>query len=170
MIPRSPGYVSVGSRRYNEWQTLAYEATTDRKEIFPEEKTGPLVDHPSYPTPKKILIRPTKNVEEKSMETVEIDSRSGDEGANTCGGVNTITEEDEIEGETPSLLAINMIKGTQSATPKHDQVIDHDPADANSDPMIIDRDSKFTDHDFRSVNLAENSTEVKDEGMLTKRK
>ena len=26
MIPRSPGYVSVGSRRYNEWQMLAYEA------------------------------------------------------------------------------------------------------------------------------------------------
>ena len=46
MIPRSPGYVSVGSRRYNEWQTLAYEATTDRKEEFPEEKTGPLDDHP----------------------------------------------------------------------------------------------------------------------------
>ena len=33
--------------------------------------------------------------------------------------------------------------------------------------MIIDRDSKFTDHDFRSLNLAENSTEVKAEGMLT---
>ena len=167
MIPRPPGYFSVGSRRYNEWQTLAYEATTDRKEEFPEEETGPLVDHPSYPTPKKILTRPTKNVEEKSMETVKIASRSGDEGLNTCGGVNKITEEDEIEGEMPSRLAINMIKETQSATPKHDQVIDHDLAEANSDPMIIDRDSKFTDQDFRSVNLAENSTEVKAEGMLT---
>ena len=30
MIPRSPGYVSVGSRRYNEWQTLAYEVTGEQ--------------------------------------------------------------------------------------------------------------------------------------------
>ena len=29
MIPRSPGYVSIGSRRYTEWQTLAFEATTE---------------------------------------------------------------------------------------------------------------------------------------------
>ena len=77
------------------------------------------------------------------METVEIASRSGDEGVNTCGGVNKIMEEDEIEGEMPSRLAINMIKETQSATPKHDQVIDQDPSDADSDPMIIERDSKL---------------------------
>ena len=32
MIPRSPGYVSIGSRRYTEWQTLAFEATTERGE------------------------------------------------------------------------------------------------------------------------------------------
>ena len=79
----------------------------------------------------------------KSMKTVKIASRSGDEGANICGGVNRITEEDEIEGKMPSLLEINMIKGTQSAPPKQDQVIDHIPADADSDPMII-----FSDHDF----------------------
>ena len=53
MIPRSPGYVSVGSRRYKVWQTLAFEATTDRKEDPPEESTGPLVDHPTYPHPRK---------------------------------------------------------------------------------------------------------------------
>ncbi|KAE8960712.1 hypothetical protein PR001_g30291, partial [Phytophthora rubi] len=28
-VPRQPGFVSVGSRRYAEWQTLAWEATTD---------------------------------------------------------------------------------------------------------------------------------------------
>ncbi|POM76150.1 Hypothetical protein PHPALM_6650 [Phytophthora palmivora] len=28
-IPRIPGYVSVGSRRYAEWQNLAYQATAD---------------------------------------------------------------------------------------------------------------------------------------------
>ena len=28
MVPRYPGYVLVGSRRYTEWQTRAFEATT----------------------------------------------------------------------------------------------------------------------------------------------
>ena len=37
MIPRSPVYVSVGSRRYNEWQTLACEATKYREEESPLE-------------------------------------------------------------------------------------------------------------------------------------
>ena len=37
MVPQSPGYVSVGLCRYTEWQTLAFEATTDRKEFPPEE-------------------------------------------------------------------------------------------------------------------------------------
>ena len=31
MIPRTPVYVSVGSRRYMEWQTLAFEATVGSK-------------------------------------------------------------------------------------------------------------------------------------------
>ena len=43
-IPHSQGYVSVGSRRYNEWQTLAFEATTDREVAPPETYEGPLVD------------------------------------------------------------------------------------------------------------------------------
>ena len=57
LVPRTPGYVSVGSRRYNEWQTLAFEATVDHKEVPPEEPEGSLVDHPRYTTPTKILRR-----------------------------------------------------------------------------------------------------------------
>ena len=37
MIPRTPGYVSVGLGRYQEWQTLAYEATVDRLKDPAEE-------------------------------------------------------------------------------------------------------------------------------------
>ena len=61
MVPRYPGYVSVGSRRYNEWQTLAFEDTTEREEEVPSAYAGPLVDHPTYPTPTKVLKRPTGN-------------------------------------------------------------------------------------------------------------
>ena len=31
MVPQYPVYASVGSRRYNEWQTLAFEATTEKE-------------------------------------------------------------------------------------------------------------------------------------------
>ena len=44
MIPRSLGYVSVGSIRYNEWQTLVYEATVERETEENETYAGPLVD------------------------------------------------------------------------------------------------------------------------------
>ena len=66
----------------------------------------------------------------------------------------------------PSLLAINIIKETQLIPPKQDRVIDRDPADADDDRMIIDRESKFTDHNFQFRSLADDSTDVKAEGML----
>ncbi|KAG3108205.1 hypothetical protein PI125_g12041 [Phytophthora idaei] len=60
-VSRSPGYVSVGSHRYREWQNLAYEATTESRsedmDEQPEEPTGPLVDRPMHPTPRRILQR-----------------------------------------------------------------------------------------------------------------
>ena len=61
--PRYPGYVSVGSRRNSEWETLAFEAATEKEEELPSEYKVPLVDHPPYPTPKKILSRPKENNE-----------------------------------------------------------------------------------------------------------
>ena len=70
MVPRAPGYVSVGSRRYQEWQTLAFESTVDRKEEVPDEPIGPLVDHPEYVTPTRILSRPV----EKAAKVAEITS------------------------------------------------------------------------------------------------
>ena len=57
MIPRSQGYVSVGSRRYMEWQTLVFEATTDRNEDEADVYTGPLVDQPAYEKPTRIWTR-----------------------------------------------------------------------------------------------------------------
>ena len=55
MIPRSQRYVSVGSRRYKEWQTLAFDATTDREEEEMEACAGPLVAHPTYEKSTRIF-------------------------------------------------------------------------------------------------------------------
>ncbi|GMF50504.1 unnamed protein product [Phytophthora fragariaefolia] len=59
-VPRLPGYVSVGSRRYAKWQNLAFQATTDGNGVTPkqEEVQGPAVERPLYPTPTSILKRP----------------------------------------------------------------------------------------------------------------
>ena len=59
IIPRTQGFVSVGSRRYKEWQTLAYEATTDCVNKSPEEKIGKFEDLPEYVIPKRIIKRPS---------------------------------------------------------------------------------------------------------------
>jgi hypothetical protein len=44
--PRAFGFVRPNSRRYQEWQNLAYEATVDEKEDTSAElPEGTLVDH-----------------------------------------------------------------------------------------------------------------------------
>ncbi|OWZ00563.1 hypothetical protein PHMEG_00028213, partial [Phytophthora megakarya] len=56
-VPRMPGFVSIGSRRYAEWQNLALQATTYQQAV--DEVVGtatePMVDRPQYEPPTKIL-------------------------------------------------------------------------------------------------------------------
>ena len=61
MVLRCTVYVSVVSRRYNEWQTLAFEAATEKEEELPPEYADQLVGHPPYLTPNNILSRPKEN-------------------------------------------------------------------------------------------------------------
>ena len=66
MVPRTQGFVTVGSGKYKEWQTLAYEATADSVNALPEEQIGPLVDRPEYVTPKCIMKRPSDPLKDVS--------------------------------------------------------------------------------------------------------
>ncbi|KAE9092095.1 hypothetical protein PF010_g17935 [Phytophthora fragariae] len=60
-IPRLGGYVTVGSRRYAEWQNLAFQATTDLPDDGPGEKsTEPMVDRPVR-DPTRSLARSKEN-------------------------------------------------------------------------------------------------------------
>lgn len=62
-VPRLPGFVSGRSRRYAEWKTLAFEATSDP--IFASRKARaeakyivslpPAVERRSYPKPTAIF-------------------------------------------------------------------------------------------------------------------
>lgn len=100
MMPRSRGYVSVGSRRYNDWQTLVLEATTDREEEGPEEYTKPLVDHPAYTTPKRILTRLTKNVSAGSVRSADLLGGYGTTTKNASAGPGRST--DSVGGVYPA--------------------------------------------------------------------
>ena len=57
--------MSLGSRRYNDWKTLAFEDTTNRDEVSPEAYEGPLVEQRSYSTPNMILKRQKVKRKEK---------------------------------------------------------------------------------------------------------
>ncbi|POM58530.1 Hypothetical protein PHPALM_36810 [Phytophthora palmivora] len=81
-IPRMPGFVSVGSRRYMEWQNLALEATVERGSEQNEilmKSTEPMVDRaPPYPAPRAILKRPEiSQIRVKPVLTTEDQSSAG---------------------------------------------------------------------------------------------
>lgn len=69
-VPRTQGYVSVGSRRYAERLNLVYEATTDQVDHqveLIEEDEAPLVEKCHYETPSSILQRPKAQVPVMNM-------------------------------------------------------------------------------------------------------
>ncbi|POM72095.1 Hypothetical protein PHPALM_11248 [Phytophthora palmivora] len=80
-IPRMPGFVSVGSRRYMEWQNLALEATVEGRSEHDEilvESTEPMVGRPSYPAPPGILKRPEiSQIQVKLVLTTEGQTSAG---------------------------------------------------------------------------------------------
>ncbi|OWY93976.1 reverse transcriptase, partial [Phytophthora megakarya] len=70
-VPRTPGFISIGSRRYMEWQNLALEATTDTpsEEVEAENPPIPAVERPEYETPRTILQRPrTTLIQHREVE------------------------------------------------------------------------------------------------------
>ncbi|POM72680.1 LOW QUALITY PROTEIN: Reverse transcriptase [Phytophthora palmivora] len=72
-IPRHTGFISIGSRRYNEWQNLAYEATTDRQEDegVDDVTSEPMVERPQYDRPTQILIRQANHPKVATMQVPE---------------------------------------------------------------------------------------------------
>ncbi|POM70557.1 Hypothetical protein PHPALM_12983 [Phytophthora palmivora] len=64
-IPRILGYVSVGSRRYADWQKLAYQATMDEiSEVdINEQITESAVERPEYVTLTAISPWPVKVIQ-----------------------------------------------------------------------------------------------------------
>jgi hypothetical protein len=98
-VPRQPGFVSVGSRRYAEWQTLMWEATTDAALTAtaapPASDPVLAVDRAEYATPRRILSRP------KSPEAASRDKDPPLERPAT--GSRTLNDGQRQHDETPGI-------------------------------------------------------------------
>ena len=141
MIPRSPGYVSVGSRRYNEWQTLAYEATVEREAEEIETYAGPLVDHPEYTRPTQTFTRSEEEAED-AKDPGEIEARSGsscDDGRDrrstkeTCA-VKSVCQtpgrsSEEVECKTTDSLQGTAIHQSDGIEAKYSEIQDRELPD-----------------------------------------
>ncbi|OWY95893.1 hypothetical protein PHMEG_00033985 [Phytophthora megakarya] len=73
-VPRTPGFISIGSRRYMEWQNLALETTTDARSEDMEIKIPltPAEERSEYKTPRAILQRPkTTSIQSQRVEATQ---------------------------------------------------------------------------------------------------
>ena len=93
--------MSVGSRRYNECQTLAFDATTDRDDVSPKAYKGLLVDPRTYPTPRKIIrrqdVKTAEEAKDCSVDKLQLDRKGIDDmmqNVNENGGDDRATRND----------------------------------------------------------------------------
>uniref|UniRef100_A0AAV1TTL7 Reverse transcriptase domain-containing protein n=1 Tax=Peronospora matthiolae TaxID=2874970 RepID=A0AAV1TTL7_9STRA len=114
MVPRTQGLVTVGSGKYKEWQTLAYEATTDRVNEFPKEPIGPLVDRPTYAAPKRILKRPSDALQNLSPAISTVTPQANDDDSQKADAV--VAREVTVRGAELSRMENGHEIGTQHAT------------------------------------------------------
>ncbi|OWY98671.1 hypothetical protein PHMEG_00030508, partial [Phytophthora megakarya] len=80
-VPRIPGFISIGSRRYMEWQNLALEATAYTRSEGIEAKIPlvPAVERPEYETPRMILPRPKTTLIQRLMVDASTDCLPSDD-------------------------------------------------------------------------------------------
>ncbi|GMF41655.1 unnamed protein product [Phytophthora fragariaefolia] len=98
-LPKQVGYVRLDSKKYSEWQVLAYEAVRD-KTLFRRERElyegwlaaqPPAVDRPSYTRPKLILRRHLDNSDSASGGTIaneEVEDSSANEDLAGSHGIH----------------------------------------------------------------------------------
>ncbi|EGZ04455.1 hypothetical protein PHYSODRAFT_343257 [Phytophthora sojae] len=110
-VPRIQGYVSIGSRRYMEWQNLALQATTDAGSTEaepPEAPPGPMVERPEYPTPRAILQRRHP----AQVRQVEARSKGAEDGQD---GSSSDPPDQTTEGHIAGTTGIPLLQASTTA-------------------------------------------------------
>ena len=123
MVPRTQGFVTVGSGKYKEWQTLAYEATTDRANEPPTKQIGPLVDRPTYATPKRIVKRPSDTLKNLSPAIFTVTQQANNGESQKADAV--VAKEETVNRAELLRMENDHEIGTQHAT-KGDRDIDQE--------------------------------------------
>ncbi|OWY92295.1 hypothetical protein PHMEG_00038763 [Phytophthora megakarya] len=102
-LPREVGYVRLDSSKYNEWQVLAYAEGRDdtllrkEKELYEcwLAEQPPAVERQEYPTPARILTRPTEaSVAPKESSR---DISGSDDGGDDMNSYRNMRIRDESE-------------------------------------------------------------------------
>ena len=106
MVSRSPDYISVVSRRYQEWQTLAFKATIDQTDEMIQEHTKPLVRLSGYKTPTRILARLKEKEEtkEKEIKMVNEEDRRRSQSPTPCMPVEKIHKTEDEDRDRTNML------------------------------------------------------------------
>ncbi|KAG2770689.1 hypothetical protein PC116_g27905 [Phytophthora cactorum] len=117
-LPRGDGYVRVDSKKYRDWQVLAYEGCRDR-ELFQREcelyeqwlvTQPPSVERPDYPEPQGLVTRPPQDSLERPGDRLTcaerwdkiMEERARAEATQTSG----VTTGDPIEVQFPGVSQI----------------------------------------------------------------
>ncbi|KAG2889321.1 hypothetical protein PC117_g24715 [Phytophthora cactorum] len=128
-LPRGDGYVRVDSKKYRDWQVLAYEGCRDR-ELFQREcelyeqwlaTQPPSVERPDYPESQEIATRPPQDSLEgpgdrltcaerweKIMEEGERPETCHASGVTIGDSVDVQRPESSSDGETAASRGVNI--------------------------------------------------------------
>ncbi|ETI29647.1 hypothetical protein F443_23239, partial [Phytophthora nicotianae P1569] len=154
-VPRLPGYVLVGSRRYAEWQNLAFQAAADEIDDVPEEVDlpGPAVERPSYATPTRILPRPT---------AISPGSRAAESSKPRPGvskTISAVTVCDKAAKNTNEANRRNTDEASRSQSPFVDRVTD-DTVCHTRDESTPSRDQEFSTGCDSATEMCDRLTET----------
>ncbi|ETM48791.1 hypothetical protein L914_06727 [Phytophthora nicotianae] len=117
-VPRRQGFVTIGSRRYAEWQNLVLQATTDavtKEEALIVEPAGPMVDHPQYDPPRSILKRPAG----VSNQIAKVSDRRPIENAQEPPTASQPLEDDQVCISEGGERFVSKISGSRTTVRAH---------------------------------------------------
>ncbi|OWY94664.1 LOW QUALITY PROTEIN: Eukaryotic/viral aspartic protease, partial [Phytophthora megakarya] len=141
--PRAFGFVQPGSRKYDEWQNLAYGATSDvDDEAIFQETSGPMTERREYVDPLAILDRSKKS-----------GNPQGEHPGRKVAAISTVLREDNTEStdavKTRDALSPKLEHGTRLGT-EHEHGPDSD-AEPKHGPHLKMGSTEEPDPSFKEI-------------------
>ncbi|OWY94031.1 hypothetical protein PHMEG_00036360 [Phytophthora megakarya] len=140
-VPRAFGFVQPGSRKYDEWQNLAYGATSDvNDEVIFQETSGSMTERRKYADPQAIMGRSEKP-----------GNPQGEHQGRKVAAISTVSREDNI-------AFTDAVKTRDALSPK----LEHGPrlsTEPEHGPHLRMRSTEEPDHSFKEIPEYEHADE-----------